>query len=106
VMISPDEIVKDAKKAGVPSRKNLDALHSTIASLEAHLRQKPTDWSACATYACREEMVDDLGIQLAFTVLDVCATSLQGADLMKAFTGPEVRAMGERYPEILAMIED
>ena len=87
VMVSPDEIIKNPKKAKIPTAGNLDALHSTIASLEAHLRQKPQDWEA-------------------FTIFDVAQKNLKGDELMKVFTGPAIAAMTERYPEILEMTEN
>jgi hypothetical protein len=66
--VSPDEIVRNPKKATVPTRQNLDALHATVASLEHHLRQNPKDWKACLTYSLRKEMSSEVGVLLASTI--------------------------------------
>lgn len=64
-VIPPEEIVKDARKARIPGKTNLDALHATVESLAFFLKKNPQHWEAALTYALRKEMVVDAGVILA-----------------------------------------
>ena len=102
-LIPPEEIVKNPKKARVPSRKNLDALHATVASLELHLKQNPDDWKAGLIYAMREEMVSDVGILLAQTVSEIILT-LPDADRAEAQGDDLFAELLERYEDLLGIV--
>jgi len=93
-VVPPSEIVKNPKKARIPSRKNLDALHATVASLEKHIKDKPTDWKAGVVYSMREEMVPDVAILLAKTVCEV---------LQKLTPTQRSKAMGDTVFEDFAL---
>lgn len=103
-VIPPEDIVKDPKNAEIPSKRQVDAMHATITSLEAHIRQHPEDWEAAVTYSLRDEMVDDFGIQLAFTVIDIITNTMNSVELTKALTGSSMMKLGERYIAILDMV--
>lgn len=73
-VVPPEEIVKNPKKAKLPSKKNLDALHATIASLEHHIKEHPDTWEAGVIYATRDEMMPDFGCLLANSIVNVVLT--------------------------------
>ena len=103
-VIPPEDIVKDPKKAKIPSPRQVDAMHATITSLEAHIRQHPEDWEAAVVYALRDEMVDDFGIQLAFTVVDIIVTTMTTEQIAKAITGDLIVDLAERYEDLLELL--
>jgi hypothetical protein len=105
-LVTPEEIVKNPKKAKLPSSKNLDALHATIASLELHLKQNPKHWKACVIYASRKDMVSDVGILLAATVTDIVTTQLSPKDRMNAMGDPVFTKLFERYEGLFDTIGD
>jgi hypothetical protein len=72
-LIAPDEIIKDPKKARIPTRDNLDAIHATVSSLETHLKQNPKKWKAGIIYGLRDEMPSDIGILLVQTISEIIA---------------------------------
>lgn len=104
-LVPPEEIVKNPKRARIPSRKNLDALHATVASLELYLRQHPKHWKAGVQYALRKEMVSDVGILLAQTVCEVIQDHLEPGLRGRALSDDVFISLCERYEEILNIVE-
>ena len=103
-LVPPEEIVKNPKKAKVPDKKNLDALHATIASLEAHLKVNPKYWEAGLIYAMRSEMIPDAGVLLAGTILSQVVLRLPPKERQAAQTSGILEQVMEKYSELLDVI--
>jgi hypothetical protein len=103
-VIPPEDIVKNPKKARVPSARNLDALHATVASLELHVKQNPKHWKAAVIYSTRKEMLSDVGILLAQTVAEVCQ-ELPAKERANAFGSDAFAALFDRYEDLLGMLD-
>jgi hypothetical protein len=99
-VIPPEEIVKNPRKARIPSKENLDALHATVASLELHIKQNPENWKAGVVYALRKEMLSDVGILLAQTVSEVIK-DLPAADRANAMGDDTFGELFERYEDLI-----
>jgi hypothetical protein len=104
-LIPPDEIVADPEKARIPGRTNLDALHATVSSLEAHLKENPKHWKAGLIYAMRPEMVSDVGILLAQTTATIIVTRLEGKTRAKAMGHDLLLAVLEKYEDLLDIVD-
>lgn len=104
-LVPPDEICRDPHKARVPGKQNLDALHATVSSLEAHLRTNPKQWEAGLIYAMRDEMVSDVGILLAGTVLVNVIMKLDPKERAKAQGSKLLAKAFDRYSDLLEVIE-
>jgi hypothetical protein len=104
-VVPPEEIVANPKKARMPSKKNLDALHATVASLEHHIRENPKDWKAGVQYAVREDMVPDVGILLATTVTTV-VHKMESKLRTKYMADPVFVELFDRYQDVFDVIED
>lgn len=102
-LIAPDDIVKDPENAPVPSRKNIDALHATIASLEAHIKQNPMDWEAGLIYSMRDEMLREIGLILAQSISTVIQEKLDPKEQAKAMGSDIFMKMFDRYEDIIEM---
>lgn len=103
-LVPPAEIVRNPDTARVPSRQNLDALHATVSSLELHIKQNPKDWKAGLIYAMREEMVSDVGILLAGTMLEVINEDLPAKARATAQGDDLLLALYERYTDLIDMV--
>lgn len=104
-LIPPEEIIKDPLKARIPSRKNLDALHATVASLELHLKQNTKHWKAGIQYAMRKEMVSDVGILLAQTVSVIISEDLPPKERAAALGDDVFLSLFERYEDLLDIVD-
>ena len=101
-VVSPEEIVKNPKKAKMPDKKNIDALGATIASLEAHIRRTPKDWEAAVIYATRKDMISDFGIILAHTAMEVVMEFLDQDAMTEALGSDALEGLLDRYEDILS----
>ena len=104
-LVPPEEIIKDPEGAKVPGRKNLDALHATVASLEAHIKQNPKLWKPGLIYCMREEMVSDVGILLAQTISEIITQRLEPKDRAKAMGDDVFMKVFERYEDLLGAVD-
>jgi len=106
-VVPPEEIVKNPKKARIPARKNLDALHATIASLEKYIKETPKHWKAGVIYAMREEIVPDVAILLAKTVTEV-VYDLNPAQRAKAMGDDVFIEFADKFADMFAdiLVED
>lgn len=104
-LVSPETIVANPKKAKIPSRTNLDALHATVSSLELHLKQNPEAWKAGLIYALRKEMVSDVGILLAQTVTEIIRDHLSPKDRSAAMGDEVFMELFERYEDLMETAE-
>jgi len=104
-LVPPEEIIRNPKKATIPSAKNLDALHATVASLEAYLKQNPKHWKAGVIYAMREEMLSDVGILLATTVSEIIVQRLDSKERAKAMGDDVFVSLAERYEGLLGIVD-
>jgi hypothetical protein len=100
-VVSPAEIVKNPKTARIPSKKNLDALHATISSLEHHIKQHPEHWEAAIRYALRKEMLPDFGLLLAKTAGWVISHKLDAEQRGEAVGSDIFVELFERYEGVL-----
>lgn len=103
-VVSPTEIVKNPRKAKVPSKKNLDAFHATISSLEHHIKNHPEHWEAAVIYALREEMISDFGLLLAKTAGWVIANKLDASQRAEAVGSDVFTELFERYEGVLDVV--
>jgi hypothetical protein len=103
-LVPPEEIVKDPVGARLPGRKQLDALHATVASLELHIKQNPKDWKAGVIYAMRDDMVGDVGILLAQTMSEVVTTKLPAKERAKAMGDSVFTELFERYEDLFEIV--
>ncbi len=103
-LVSPELIIADPEKAMVPSKKNLSALHATVASLELHIKQNPKHWKAGLVYALREEMVSDIGILLAQSISEIVVKVLPPEDKASAIGDDVFAELLERYEDLLDII--
>jgi hypothetical protein len=99
-VVSPEEIVKNPKKAPIPSRKNLDSMHATITSLEHYLREHPKAWEAGVIYATRNEMLAEFGVFLAGTVGQI-VHNMDASDRMDAMGADSFAELMEQYGDVL-----
>lgn len=103
--VPPEEIVKDPERARIPSKKNLDALHATIASLEHYIKAHPEHWEAAVRYSLREQMLSDFGLLLATTASWVVANKLSATARAEAVGSDVFASLFERYEDIMDLID-
>lgn len=73
-VVPPEVIVKNPDTAPIPGVRALDALYATESSLEYYIKQNPNHWKAGLLYATRKEMLDEVGVLLAYSVMGVINT--------------------------------
>lgn len=99
--IPPEEIIKNPKKAKIPANEEIDALHATISSLEAHLRNNPKDWESVLIYCLRKEMLPELGVLLLRYVSRGVLKKLSREDRIKALNNSNFNSAHEMFGEYL-----
>lgn len=100
--VDPKEIVKNPRKAPVPTRKNLDLIYATVAELEHYLREHPKDYRAGLIYACRQELPSDHAITLAKSIVDMIWTWEDEEMRNEAIGTKEFEIMYDKYGESIS----
>lgn len=103
-LVPPDEIVKNPKKAKIPSKQNLDAIHATIASLELYIKQHPEHWKAGLIYAMRDTMIPDIGILLAQTISEI-VVGFSSQKRAKALTDDIFSDALDKYKDLIDIVD-
>jgi hypothetical protein len=93
------DIIKDPKTAKVPGDREIDALYATICNLE-HFLGVPDNHKhvkAIAAYACREEMLMELGLVLGQRITSVILKMKNTSTKTDVLKSNELKALREKY---------
>jgi len=102
-LISPEEIIKDPKKARIPKDEDIDILHATVSAAEYFIKKKENShhWNAFMAYSLR--ILPDLGLILAKQCVSVVLKDLSDEDRIKAAASPEFSAMFNTWGDHLTL---
>lgn len=103
-LVPPDEIVKNPKKARVPTQREIDILHATVSSLEHYITKKENNkyWREAMQYALR--IMPELGLILAKQVVDVIMKNLPNSERLKAAQSTEFQEMFNKWGDHLTPV--